>query len=428
METALFKNDPHLAQLIKQEEKRQQNSINLIASENYVSQTVREATASVLTNKYAEGYPGRRYYGGCGVVDKVEELARERCKQLFKAEHANVQPHSGSQANFAVYSALLKPGDTILAMSLGEGGHLTHGHPVNFSGQTYKAVHYGVDPVTHLLDYRAIEELAIKHQPKLIIAGASAYSRIIDFAQFAAIAQKVGAYFMADIAHISGLVAAGLHPTPIGLADVVTSTTHKTLRGPRGGLIMCTKALAPLIDKAIIPGCQGGPLMHVIAAKAIAFHEALQPSFSDYQKQILKNARALVQAFIDRGYVVITGGTDTHLFTLDLRNKNMSGKVAESTLESIGIIVNRNCIPYDPATPFITSGIRIGTPAITSQGMDEAACIKIAELIDRALNAHNDSTILHSLAQEVLVFKQTYTNQLALDPLFTTVHSIYPYF
>jgi glycine hydroxymethyltransferase len=405
----LLQTDPVLAQLIAQEAERQRTTLNLIASENYVSAAVQEAMASVLTNKYAEGYPGRRYYGGCAIVDQVEEVARERAKRLFKAEHANVQPHSGSQANLAVYAALLKAGDTLLAMSLGEGGHLTHGHSVNFSGQTYKAVHYGVDPVTHLLDYDAIEKLALEHKPKLIIAGASAYARTIDFAQFAAIAKKVGAYLMADIAHIAGLIAAELHPSPIGYTDVVTSTTHKTLRGPRGGLILCTKGLAPLIDKAIMPGCQGGPLMHTIAAKAVAFHEALQPEFKLYQEQIVKNARAMAEAFIKLGYTIITGGTDTHLFTVDLRSKHCTGKEAEITLESIGIIVNRNCIPYDPATPFITSGIRIGTPAITTRGFDETACRTIASLIDRALQGRHDQNTLATLKQEVAELIAIYT-------------------
>ena len=379
------KTDPQIAQLIAQEERRQQQTLNLIASENYASLAVREAASSVLTDKYAEGYPGKRYYGGCQYVDEVEVIARERCQKLFGAEHVNVQPHSGSQANMAVYFALLNPGDTILGMRLSEGGHLTHGHSVNFSGKLYNIVSYGVDPVTEQIDYAEVARLAELHKPKLLVCGASAYSRTIDFAKFAEIAHSVGAYLMADIAHIAGLVAVGLHPSPFPHADVVTSTTHKTLRGPRGGLIMCKAALAEQIDKAVMPGMQGGPLMHLIAAKAVAFGEALQPSFKVYQQQIINNTHALAQEFIKRGYRIVAGGTDNHLFTLDLRSHNITGVAAERLLESVNIYLNRNMIPFDPEKPWITSGIRIGTPGVTTKGMTELEMVKVAELIDQAI-------------------------------------------
>jgi glycine hydroxymethyltransferase len=377
--------DPEIALLIEQEELRIQNSINLIASENYPSLAVREAQASLLTSKYAEGYPGKRYYAGCDVVDQIETVAINRCKQLFNAEHVNVQAHAGCQANLAVYYALLKPGDVLLGMSLAAGGHLTHGHAVNLSGSYYKSVQYGVDPVTELLDYDAIAELANLHRPKLIVVGASAYSRFIDYERMATIAHAIGAHLLADIAHVAGLIAAGVHPNPFPHADFVTSTTHKTLRGPRGGIIMCKKEFADLIDRAIIPGTQGGPFMHTIAAKAVAFHEALQPSFVAYQKQVIANAQAMVQGFQELGYRIVSGGTDNHLFVLDLRNKNITGRDAEIALEKNGITVSRSCIPRDPAKPWITSGIRIGTPAITTQGATEKRVLEIVQIIDQII-------------------------------------------
>lgn len=377
--------DPEIFSIIQKEERRQEDEIDLIASENYASQAVREATGSVLTNKYAEGYPGRRYYGGCEFVDMVENLAIERCKKIFGADHVNVQPHAGSQANMTAYAALLQPGDTILGMSLAAGGHLTHGHGVNFSGGLYKAVQYGVDPQTGLINYHEIEKLAHQHKPKLIIAGASAYSRIIDFERFAAIAASVGAYFMADIAHIAGLVAAGLHPSPVPYADIVTSTTHKTLRGPRGGLIMCKEKYAQAIDRAIMPGLQGGPFMHSIAAKAVAFHEALQPDFVHYQQQIIKNARAMAQQARELEFDIVTGGTDNHMFIIDVRSKKINGRAAETALAQAGIAVSRSCIPNDPEKPWITSGIRIGTPAITTRGMAELQACEIMQLAHDAI-------------------------------------------
>lgn len=392
--------DTILFDLIHQEELRQEHEINLIASENYASAAVMKATGSVLTNKYAEGYPGKRYYGGCHIVDAVEQHAIDRAKQLFNAEHANVQPHAGSPANMAVFMALLKPGDTILGMSLAEGGHLTHGHTVNFSGMLYKSIQYRVHPVTHRLDFDEIRSLALEHKPKLIIAGASAYSRTIDFAQFGAIAKEVGAYLMADIAHIAGLIAAGLHPNPFPYADVVTSTTHKTLRGPRGGLILCKKELGPVIDKTIMPGVQGGPFLNVIAAKAVAFHEALQPSFKEYGIQIIQNAQAMAHTFTTLGYSLVTGGTDNHLFILDVRSKKTNGKAAEMILESVGITISRSCIPFDTEKPWITSGIRIGTPAITTRGMRESEATAIAHLIDRTLTHAGDPTILAEIKQQ----------------------------
>lgn len=380
---------------------RQKETVSLIASENYVSNAVRQATASVLTNKYAEGYPGKRYYAGCEFVDQAEQLAIDRCKQLFNAPHANVQPHAGSQANFAVYSALIKPGDTILGMSLAAGGHLTHGHSVNVSGSWFKSVQYGVHKETELIDYNEVEQLAKLHRPAVIIAGASAYSRTIDFEKFAAIAQSVNAFLIADIAHIAGLIAAGLHPTPVGLADVITSTTHKTLRGPRGGLIMASEKHANHIDRAIIPGTQGGPLMHVIAAKAAAFYEALQPCFVDYQKQVIKNAQTMANAFVQLGYRIVAGGTDNHLFMIDLRSHGITGLIAQEALEKAGITVSRSCIPFDPEKPWITSGIRIGTPAITTRGMKEMECIQLASLIDSVLLAPTSTTIIKSVSHQI---------------------------
>jgi glycine hydroxymethyltransferase len=393
--------DPCIFQMIEREKQRQDDTINLIASENYASDAVMEATGSVLTNKYAEGYAGKRYYPGCAVIDEVELLAIERCKDLFHAEHANVQPHSGSQANMAVYFSLLQPGDTILGMSLSSGGHLTHGHGVNFSGTLFKSIQYTVNQETECLDYNDIEKLAQECQPKLIISGASAYSRTIDFERLAAIAQSVNALLLADIAHIAGLVAAGLHPSPINYADFTTSTTHKTLRGPRGGLIMTSAAHAAKIDRAIMPGMQGGPLMNTIAAKAVAFHEALQPSFIEYQKQILINAKVMADELINLGYRIVAGGTDNHLFIVDLRSKNITGLKAEIALEKAGITVTRSCIPFDPEKPWITSGIRIGTPAITTRGMQLESAIQIAHLIDDVIRHHDNDVVLNAIKVKV---------------------------
>jgi glycine hydroxymethyltransferase len=400
MSNALKKIDPIINDLIAQEAQRQETDLDLIASENYTPQAVLEATGSVLTNKYAEGYPGKRYYAGCRFVDEVENIAIERCKQLFGAEHANVQPHAGSQANMAVYAALLQPGDTVMGMSLAEGGHLTHGHAVNFSGTMYRAVQYKVNRDTELLDYDEIERLVHEHKPKLIIAGASAYSRHIDFARFAAIARSVNARFMVDMAHIAGLVAAGVHPNPFPHADVVTSTTHKTLRGPRSGLILCKKEFAERIDKAIMPGTQGGPFMHVIAAKAVAFHLALQPEFVAYQKQVIVNAQHMAAAAIARDYRVVTGGTDNHLFVLDLRNKNITGRDAQRLLERAGIIVSSSCIPFDPQKPWITSGIRIGSPAMTTRGMQEKEAEQIIAWCDELITDRSDASV-QKIAEQI---------------------------
>ncbi len=374
--------DPEIAEAIANEVSRQNHKIELIASENFVSKAVMAAMGSPLTNKYAEGYPGKRYYGGCEFVDVSENLAIERAKQLFGAEHANVQPHSGSQANFAVYTAFLKPGDTILGMSLAHGGHLTHGSPVNVSGLQYHIVSYGVDQETGTIDYDEVERIAKEARPKLIIAGASAYSRIIDFERFSQIAKEVGAIFMVDMAHIAGLVAAGLHPNPVPYAGVVTPTTHKTLRGPRGGLIPCKAEHAKAIDKAIFPGIQGGPLCHVIAAKAVCFKEAMEPSFKEYQLQIIKNAEALAEALKKRGFDLVSNGTDNHLMLVDLRSKGVTGKKAEKLLDNVGITCNKNAIPFDPEKPFVTSGIRLGTAAVTTRGMKEADMEEIAEIIN----------------------------------------------
>jgi glycine hydroxymethyltransferase len=376
----LAQQDPQLFQAIQDELTRQRSKIELIASENFVSEAVMEAQGSVLTNKYAEGYPGKRYYGGCEHVDVAEDLARERAKQLFGAEHVNVQPHSGAQANMAVYFTILNQGDTVLGMNLSHGGHLTHGSPVNFSGIQYNFVEYGVDPDTHTINYDDVLEKARLHKPKLIVAGASAYPRIIDFKRFREIADEVGAYLMVDMAHIAGLVAAGLHPNPVPHAHFVTTTTHKTLRGPRGGMILCKEEFAKQIDKSIFPGIQGGPLMHVIAAKAVAFGEALQDDFKTYAQNIIDNAKRLAESLKKEGFSLVSDGTDNHLILLDLRSMNLTGKVAEKALDDIGITVNKNTIPYDPESPFVTSGIRIGTAAVTSRGfgleeMDEIASI-----------------------------------------------------
>lgn len=377
----LIAQDPIVGQAVRTEYDRQRRNIELIASENFVSEAVLAAASTVLTNKYAEGYPGKRYYGGCECVDVVENIARDRVKELFGAEHANVQPHSGSQANYAVYAALCETGDTIMGMDLANGGHLTHGSPVNFSGKNYNMVAYGVDPVTHLIDYDQVRELAKQCKPKMIIAGASAYPRIIDFQKFHEIAEEVGAYLFVDMAHIAGLVATGLHPSPVPYADVVTTTTHKTLRGPRGGVILCRQELAQKIDKAIFPGCQGGPLMHIIAAKAVAFGEALKPEFKTYQAQILKNAAALADSLKTAGFDLVSGGTDNHLMLVDLRRAGITGKDVEKKLDLVNITVNKNTIPNDPQSPFVTSGIRVGTPAATSRGFKEEDMKVIGQLI-----------------------------------------------
>ena len=373
--------DPQLAEAIENEANRQRNKIELIASENFVSAAVLEAAGSPLTNKYAEGYPAKRYYGGCEFVDVAESLAIERAKAIFGAEHANVQPHSGAQANTAVYFAVLKPGDTILGMNLAHGGHLTHGSPVNISGSYFNIVPYGVDKDTFKIDYDEVRRLAVEHKPKMIVAGASAYPRIIDFKIFREIADEVGAYLMVDMAHIAGLVAADLHPNPVPYAHFVTTTTHKTLRGPRGGMILCKEEFAKAVDKAIFPGIQGGPLMHIIAAKAVCFKEAMSDEFKSYQKQIVANASKLASELMNRGFNIVSGGTDNHLMLIDLRNKGVTGKAAEHMLDDVGITVNKNSIPFDTEKPFVTSGIRIGTPAVTTRGMKEDDMVEIAELI-----------------------------------------------
>lgn len=385
--------DPEIAKAIALEGQRQEDKLELIASENFVSKAVMEAQGSVLTNKYAEGYPGKRYYGGCEHVDVVERIAIDRVKELFGAEHANVQPHSGAQANTAVYFAFLEPGDTILGMNLAHGGHLTHGSPVNISGKWFNIVPYGVDEKTHLINYDEVAELAAKHRPKMIVAGASAYSRIIDFERMGQIAREVGAMLMVDMAHIAGLVAAGLHPNPVGHADIVTTTTHKTLRGPRGGVILCRSELAAKIDKAVFPGIQGGPLMHVIAAKAVAFKEALSEEFKLYQQQIVKNSATLAEGLLKSGFTLVSGGTDNHLLLVDLRPRNMTGKEAEKILDEVGVTVNKNAIPYDPTSPFITSGIRVGTAALTSRGMKEAEMEIVASIIAMVLTHPTDETV-----------------------------------
>jgi len=391
----LRKQDPEIVRALGLELKRQRDNIELIASENIVSRAVLEAMGTVLTNKYAEGYPGRRYYGGCEYVDIAEEIARNRAKELFGAEHANVQPHSGAQANMAVYLATLKPGDTVLGMNLAHGGHLTHGSPVNASGILYNFVAYGVREDTHTIDYEEVRKTAFKHRPRLIVAGASAYPRIIDFEKLGEIANEVGALLMVDMAHIAGLVAAGLHPNPVPHAHFVTTTTHKTLRGPRGGMILCRKSWAQAIDKAVFPGTQGGPLMHIIAAKAVALGEALQPSFKTYAENVVKNAKVLAEALQAEGLNLVSGGTDNHLMLVDTRNLNITGKDAEHVLDSVRITVNKNAIPFDPTSPFVTSGIRIGTPAVTSRGMGEEAMKTIAGVIAMTLKNPKDETVLN---------------------------------
>ena len=397
----LKQTDPDVFDAIQKETQRLEGNLELIASENVVSEAVLEAQGSVMTNKYAEGYPGKRYYGGCEYVDIVESLAIERAKQLFGADHANVQPHSGSQANMTVYLSVLQPGDTYLGMNLAHGGHLSMGSPVNFSGILYKVVPYGVSEKTETIDYDEVDRLAKQHRPKLIIAGASAYPRVIDYAKFRKIADAVGALLMVDMAHIAGLVAAGLHPSPVPHADFVTTTTHKTLRGPRGGLVLCRAEHAKSIDSKVFPGMQGGPLMHVIAAKAVALKEALSPAFKDYQAQIVRNAQALARSLTAKGFRLTSGGTDNHLMLMDLRASELTGKVAQETLDKARITVNRNAVPFDTRSPFVTSGIRIGTPAVTSRGMKETEMEIIGDFIARALNHVSDQRAIASIAKEV---------------------------
>lgn len=386
----LKREDSEIFDVIQKEIGRQQKHIELIASENFVSPQVMEAMGSQLTNKYAEGYPGKRYYGGCEIVDIAENIARDRLKEIFGAEHANVQPHSGANANLGVYFAFLEPGDKVLGMNLSQGGHLTHGSPVNISGSYYNFIEYGVDKETEVIDYEEVREIAKREKPKMIVAGASAYAREIDFKKFREIADEVDAYLMVDMAHIAGLVAAGLHDNPVPHAHFVTTTTHKTLRGPRGGAILCKEEYAKKIDKAIFPGIQGGPLMHVIAAKAVAFGEALKPEFKEYQKQIIKNAKVLADSLKENGFRLVTDGTDNHLILIDVRTKNLTGKKAESLLEEVGVATNKNTIPFDPESPFVTSGIRIGTPAVTTRGMKEEEMKEIADIISMALDEKED--------------------------------------
>ena len=394
--------DPEIQKAIDQELSRQREKLEMIASENIVSTAVMQAQGSILTNKYAEGYPGKRYYGGCEYVDIVEQLAIDRAKKLFGAEYANVQPHSGAQANTAVYFALLEPGDTILGMNLTDGGHLTHGSPVNISGKYFKIIPYGVDKETERIDYDELERLAKEHQPKLIVGGASAYSRVINFERMAQIAKSVGAYLMIDMAHIAGLVAAGLHPSPVPYADVVTTTTHKTLRGPRGGLILCRDAeFGKQFNKAIFPGIQGGPLMHVIAAKAVAFKEALSDEFKVYQQQVLDNAKALADELAKKGFRIVSGGTDNHLMLVDLRSKNITGKEAQFLLDEIGITANRNTIPFEPLSPFVTSGIRLGTPALTTRGLKEEDIREVADIIADVIENREDSAVIEAAKAKV---------------------------
>lgn len=400
--------DPEISQIITQETERQEYNLEFIASENFVSEAVLEAQGSVLTNKYAEGYPGKRYYGGCEFVDLAEQLAIDRAKQIFGAEHANVQPHSGSQANMAVYMAVCKPGDTVLGMNLAHGGHLTHGSPVNFSGKLYNIIPYGLDAATGTIDYDEVERLAKEHQPKLIVVGASAYPREIDFVAFRKIADAVGAVVMVDMAHIAGLVAAGVHSNPVPYAEFVTTTTHKTLRGPRGGMILCTEEWAKKLNSNIFPGIQGGPLMHIIAAKAVAFKEVLQPEFKLYAQQVVKNAQALAGGLVEKGYKLVSGGTDNHLMLVDFTGSDITGKVAERALEDAGITVNKNAVPFDTRSPFVTSGIRIGTPATTTRGLKEAEMLQVAEWIDRALKNIENSAELAKIKAEVKVLCQRF--------------------
>ena len=404
----LAKQDPNVKAVIDQELMRQRDKLEMIASENIVSQAVMEAQGSVLTNKYAEGYPGKRYYGGCEHVDVVETLAIERAKRLFGAEHANVQPHSGSQANFAVYFAMLKPGDTIVGMNLSHGGHLTHGSPVNVSGTYFNVVPYGVNAETQQIDYDEFRKIVLEAKPKLIIAGGSAYSRQIDFKKMADVAHEVGAIFMVDMAHFAGLVAAGLHPNPVEYADIVTTTTHKTLRGPRGGMILCKEEYAKAIDKAVFPGIQGGPLMHVIAAKAVALGEALQPEFKEYAEQVIKNAKVLAAELMAKGLTIVSGGTDTHVMLVDVRNTGVTGKEAEHLLDEIGITANKNTIPFDPASPFVTSGVRLGTPALTTRGLKEDDMKEIADIIATVLQNPEDTAKHQDAAKRVAALCEKY--------------------
>jgi glycine hydroxymethyltransferase len=405
--TALRAYDPEIAELIVEETDRQRDGLELIASENFVSRAVLEAMGTPLTNKYAEGLPGKRYYGGCEVVDRVEQIAIDRAKQLFGAEHANVQPHSGAQANAAVFLAFLKPGETVLGLDLSQGGHLTHGSPVNFSGLLYRAVHYGVNDDGYI-DYDRMREIARAERPKMIIAGASAYARVIDFAPFAEVAKEIGAKFVVDMAHIAGLVATGVHPSPIPFADAVTTTTHKTLRGPRGGLILCKEEHAKAIDKAMFPGTQGGPLEHVIAAKAVALKEALDPSFTTYCRQVVANASSLASALQERDFHVVSGGTDNHLMLVDLRSRELTGKLLEQALDRAAITVNKNTVPRETQSPFVTSGIRVGTPAVTTRGMRESEMGTIASFIDRVAQAPDDASVTTAVRNEVRALTQSF--------------------
>ncbi|MEK7847781.1 MAG: serine hydroxymethyltransferase [Chloroflexota bacterium] len=397
----LARQDPELAELMEREYRRQRETLDLIAAENHASPAILETQGSVLTNKYAEGYPGSRYYAGCEVIDQIESLARRRAVALYGAEHANVQPHSGAQANMAAYAALLQPGNTVLAMRLTHGGHLTHGSPVNFSGHLYKFVNYGVDRHTELLDYDLVEKLAREHRPRLIVAGASSYPRVIDFGHFATICQGVGAQLMVDMAHLAGLVAAGIHPSPVPHAHIVTSTSHKTLRGPRGGFILCRQELAAAVDAAVFPGVQGGPLMHAIAAKAAAFHEAAQPQFAAYQRQVVTNARTLAAGLLEAGLRLVSGGTDTHLVLVDLTPLGLTGKQAEAALEACGIVANRNVIPFDPYPSQVAGGLRLGTPAVTTRGFGQAEMALLARLICRVLRRPEDGSVREEVRREV---------------------------
>jgi glycine hydroxymethyltransferase len=408
MKNSIAAADPEVARAIASEAQRQHEGLELIASENFVSEAVLQAAGSVFTNKYAEGYPGKRYYGGCEFADIVENLARDRARQLFGADHANVQPHSGSQANMAAYMSLLRPGDAILGLNLAHGGHLTHGHHLNFSGQMYKIIAYGVRKDTETIDYDELEQIAVRERPQLIVGGASAYSRIIDFARMRQIADKVGARYMVDMAHIAGLVAGGVHPSPVPHCHVVTSTTHKTLRGPRSGLVLCKQDLAAAVDKVVFPGIQGGPLMHIIAAKAICFKEALQPSFKDYARQVVANAQTLAQKMMAEGFRVISGGTDTHLFLLDVFSKGVLGSEAENALGEAGITVNKNAIPFDVNPPLKPSGVRIGTPALTTRGMKEKEMHQVGAWIAEALNNHKDSATLTRIRRQVNEFAEAF--------------------
>lgn len=417
-EKILKQRDPEIFEVIKNETNREHSTLELIASENFCSEAVLAALGSVLTNKYAEGLPKKRYYGGCEFVDIGETLAIERAKALFGAEHANVQPHSGTQANMTAYFALANPGDVILGLNLSHGGHLSHGHPINFSGKYFQVFHYGVHPETEVIDYDALHKLALEHKPKIIVSGASAHPRYIYFDKIQEICDEVGAYQVADIAHTAGLIAAGLHPTPIPYADVVTTTTHKTLRGPRGAIIMCKAKYAELIDKTTFPGLQGGPLEHVIAAKAVAFKEALSDEFKNYQKQVVSNAKALAEELSSLGYRLVAGGTDTHLMLVDLRNKNITGRDAENALGKADITVNRNTIPFDPQKPFVTSGIRLGTPALTTRGMKEIEMKKIARLIDKVLTNINDPKVYEEVKAEVKELTESF-------PLYQARRKIY---